>query len=85
MARTRAAATKQARGRCNRAFQELKEVQAQREPFVQRLRAARDELHEWNKKLEAAANKLIAEAQTLAAADRAQKATKGRKPRPKPV
>ncbi len=88
MAQKKATATEQAREELQQALRDLLTVRKQRQPSLERARAASDELREWNKKLETAANNLIAAANKLNTADvqeRRPKATKARKPRAKSV
>jgi uncharacterized protein YukE len=88
MAQNQVTATNEAQEELQQALRDLLTVRKQRQPSLERARAASDELREWNKKLETAANNLIAAANKLNAADvqaRKPKATKARKPRAKSV
>jgi hypothetical protein len=88
MAQKKATATEHARDEWQQAYGELRTIYKEREPVAQRALAAWDELREWDKRLEGAANHFIEKAKALEAADvqeRAHKATKGRKARAKPV
>jgi hypothetical protein len=88
MAQKKASATKHARDEWQQAYGEFRTISKERAPVAQRALAAWDELREWDKRLEGAANNLIEKAKTLEAADvqeRKPKATKARKPRAKSV